>query len=730
MPVPEGPELWVNEEYFHLLFNEIAACTLVSADRCFMLFQMARYAQRKQGEFAEVGVYKGGTARLIAKVCPNKKVHLFDTFSGLPKGNPDIDIHEQGDFADISLESVQNFLRDCNNVVYHPGFFPDTAKEIIEKFSLVHIDVDLYQSVKDSLEIFYNKLVPGGVMVFDDYEWPAYPGVKKAVNEFLIGKPEVPIITAKYQCMLIKIENSISGHSFYQHNGSVPEEPRVSMAASTEDFVKNVYRDLLHREPDPEGFNFYLSELKSGRLNKAEMIKIFLNSEEYKNMQIMDKKEIGTTIHLNPIQKIKNTLNRLYQKHQYWQSSSLSGEIPETTANKPDIIDPKKLMEELTIEDLCRTAELYYKSISDPTPQMAKPFSSILEAPDMLCKLGLLISGLKLGKSMVVLDFGAGTCWLSRFLNQLKCSTICVDVSITALNLGKKLFDNFPIIGQPFQPPQFIHFNGHRLDIEDESVDRIICFDTFHHIPNQNEILREFYRVLKPGGIAGFSEPGSHHSQSPQSQYEMRNYHVLENDIILSETKNEAEAIGFSNLYVKLVSHPDLDLEYNDYEEIISHKSLPKKVQNHLFISLENSVVFFLTKGKFIPDSRSHLGLKHSIEMSTTNYQAKLNEPIYFKLIISNTGSSRWLHKNTKDLGVVMLGVHLYDENDKLINLDFFRDRFEQDINPGQIIEKTISLTFDKPGKYSLAFDLVSEGVCWFENVGSEPKSIRVIVEE
>jgi hypothetical protein len=116
--------------------------------------------------------------------------------------------------------------------------------------------------------------------------------------------------------------------------------------------------------------------------------------------------------------------------------------------------------------------------------------------------------------------------------------------------------------------------------------------------------------------------------------------------------------------------------------------------------------------------------------MSTTNYQGKLNEPIYFKLIISNTGSSRWLHKNTKDIGVVMLGVHLYDENDELINLDFFRDRFEQDINPGQKIEKTISLTFDKPGKYSLTFDLVSEGVCWFENVGSEPKSIRVIVEE
>jgi hypothetical protein len=305
-----------------------------------------------------------------------------------------------------------------------------------------------------------------------------------------------------------------------------------------------------------------------------------------------------------------------------------------------------------------------------------------------------------------------------------------VDVSITALQIGQNLFKNYPIVGEFIQPPQFIHFNGHQIEVEDESIDRIVCFDTFHHIPNQSEILREFFRVLKPGGIVGFSEPGPHHSQSPQSQYEMRNYHVLENDIILGEIKNEAEGIGFTDLYVKLVGHPDLDLEYNDYREIISHKSLPPKVQNHLFISLENSAVFFLTKGKFIQDSRNHLGLKHSIEIPTTNYQAELNESIHFELTISNTGSSKWLHKNTNDIGVVMLGVHLYSENHELINLDFFRDRFEQDMNPGQIIEKTISLTFDKPGKYFLAFDLVSEKVCWFENIGSEPKFIKVTVEK
>jgi len=200
-----------------------------------------------------------------------------------------------------------------------------------------------------------------------------------------------------------------------------------------------------------------------------------------------------------------------------------------------DKINPKQLIRTLSVEDFCRTADEYYRAIVDPTPQMAKPFSSFTDAPQLLCNLGLMISGLKLGKSMLVLDFGAGTCWLSRFLNQLQCATISVDASITALEIGQKLFHDFPIVGELLQPPKFIHFNGHRMEVEDESVDRIVCFDTFHHIPNQDEILREFYRVLKPGGIAGLSEPGMHHSKSPHTQFEMRHHRVLKNDIVLSE---------------------------------------------------------------------------------------------------------------------------------------------------------------------------------------------------
>jgi hypothetical protein len=143
---------------------------------------------------------------------------------------------------------------------------------------------------------------------------------------------------------------------------------------------------------------------------------------------------------------------------------------------------------------------------------------------------------------------------------------------------------------------------------------------------------------------------------------------------------------------------------------------------------MENSTIFFLTKGEYIPDSRSHLGLKHAIEIPITNCQAKLSEQVYFEVMISNRGSAKWLHKNIQDIGVVKLGIHLYDSNRKLINLDYFRSTFEREILPNQRITKTVSLSFTEKGVYYLAVDLVSEHICWFENAGSEPQYITVKV--
>lgn len=180
---------------FRQLMKEVRGRTLMDERRCFMLFQFALSASRLQGDVAEVGVYRGGTARLLARAVATarKTVRLFDTFAGMPSTDPQRDRHRTGDFGDAPLEEVRSYLADCPNVSFHPGLFPSTVVPFEEtSFCLSHIDVDIYSSVRDCCAFFYPRTVPGGLLVFDDYGFRSCPEAKQAVDEFFASRPERP----------------------------------------------------------------------------------------------------------------------------------------------------------------------------------------------------------------------------------------------------------------------------------------------------------------------------------------------------------------------------------------------------------------------------------------------------------------------------------------------------------------------------------------------------------
>lgn len=408
-----------------------------------------------------------------------------------------------------------------------------------------------------------------------------------------------------------------------------------------------------------------------------------------------------------------------------------------SNSKESNMIDPKRLAEETSIEHLSWTANNYFKSLSDPTPWMIKPFSSLLEAPELLQNVGLLLSGLHLGKTMTVLDFGAGSCWLSRILSQLQCQTISCDVSEAALEIGKTLFKRLPLMGDGVFEPRFLLFDGKHIDLPDATVDRIICNDAFHHVPNQRMVLAEFARILKPGGIAGFSEGGRHHSRKPQSQMEMKNYGVLENDIDLTEIFALGQAVGFCRVSCKMVNNMELTLEeYNTLLNSPGEGQLPdddtvvleNAALSNIRQAMAEKTIFFLYKGNFISDSRSHAGLLHSISIGGSEFTTSLGEPLPVEVDISNIGTAQWLTDNVYGVGVVNLGTHLYDKSGGLLALDFSRHPLGDTVLPNQNVRIRAALQFPSRGIFTVTFDLVSEGVCWFEILGSQPESIRVRV--
>lgn len=200
---------WVGHPDFVKVHEGIAPYTVVSPDRCYMLASLAQYAVHLKGDFAECGVYKGGTALLLCRILEDrgKTLRLFDSFQGLPKGNPERDqwFHE-GQYTN-AVESVIRLLSDFRDMIdIRRGWIPETFAGLDEcAYAFAHIDVDLYQSALDCCVYFYRRLVPGGVLVFDEYGFPAARGEKDAVDEFFADKPESPIPLVTGQAMVLKL---------------------------------------------------------------------------------------------------------------------------------------------------------------------------------------------------------------------------------------------------------------------------------------------------------------------------------------------------------------------------------------------------------------------------------------------------------------------------------------------------------------------------------------------
>jgi hypothetical protein len=146
------------------------------------------------GHVAELGVYKGNTATILASIARRlgTTAFLLDTYEGFSQEDLDgVDANKRMEFADTSLESVRSLVGD-NNVSFVKGYFPDSAAQLPEngKYCLVHIDCDLYAPMRSALHYFYDRLVPGGFMLMHDYSSLHWDGAEKAIDEFFADKPE------------------------------------------------------------------------------------------------------------------------------------------------------------------------------------------------------------------------------------------------------------------------------------------------------------------------------------------------------------------------------------------------------------------------------------------------------------------------------------------------------------------------------------------------------------
>lgn len=178
---------------------------LLRDNEAYQIFMAVKRTGKINGDIAEVGTYRGGSAKLICEAKGNKTLHLFDTFEGLPSlcHLDDSKQFHKGQFSAL-IEDVRNYLKKYQNVHFYKGLFPSTAEPVKNKrFSFVHLDLDLYEATITSIEFFYPRMNKGGIIISHDYI--SAPGVRKAFDDFFKDKLEPIIEMSGSQCLIVKL---------------------------------------------------------------------------------------------------------------------------------------------------------------------------------------------------------------------------------------------------------------------------------------------------------------------------------------------------------------------------------------------------------------------------------------------------------------------------------------------------------------------------------------------
>jgi ubiquinone/menaquinone biosynthesis C-methylase UbiE len=348
-------------------------------------------------------------------------------------------------------------------------------------------------------------------------------------------------------------------------------------------------------------------------------------------------------------------------------------------------------------------------------------FSVLLQAAD--CRIGDL-----------VLDYAAGSGWVTEWLYRLGFRVVSLDISSDLLRVGRERLGCDTRIEKIF-PAFFVAGDCERLPFPDNAFDGVICFNSLHHMPDYTVALREIHRVLKNGRKAAFSEPGTRHTVSPEAVREMELYGVLERDLDVREIAGLAENIGFSEMDLK----PFIYTEHLDYDrrkwEAFLRKEPPvidDYVGRLIDFLITVHTVFTLRKGGARElDSRIPEALSAHIKLQGVPERIQTGSLIAFRARVKNTGHSHWLARRTPYGGFVTFGMKVFNEQGAFVTDALGRTDLGKDVAPGLEIELEVGFRVElAPGNYRIECDMVDEGIAWFQEIGSKSVTVSLKILE
>lgn len=324
----------------------------------------------------------------------------------------------------------------------------------------------------------------------------------------------------------------------------------------------------------------------------------------------------------------------------------------------------------------------------------------------------------------LIMDFAAGTCWATELLGRLGVRTVSVDLSLEMMRRGRdRLAADTRLVFR--DDAEFVVARGQALPFASGAFDGILCLNALHHLPSYRVTLGEFHRVLKPGGRVVFSEPGSTHAVQALSQFRMREEGVLEKSVSLSLVRRLAIEAGFSRMkVVPLRSSAAYVFEYAGTPADASR--LHEMWDETLRLCPREHARFALTKGAEPPDdtllpAHQLVGrLNARILLEEVVAVAHAGHTFTDRIRATNAGGVTWKARGRRFGGQVTCGLKVCDTAGQILREDLGRTPLHHDVAPGEELDIEMTVTGVLPvGRYKLRYDMVVEGVTWFEFQGS-----------
>ena len=385
--------------------------------------------------------------------------------------------------------------------------------------------------------------------------------------------------------------------------------------------------------------------------------------------------------------------------------------------------------------------------------ERAKPFSppgsdTLGESAWMLHDFAAALLALQPAPQDRILDLGAGAGWCSDLLGRLNRSAVSVDISLDMLRAGRS---------RTGVTIRAVAGDMEQLPFRAATFQKAVCLSAAHHVPDVGRALHEISRVLTDEGVALFSEPGQGHAEAPVSSAAVRDFGVLEQDILVAPFIRQCQAAGFQHVTLRPLLHavPGFEVVLDEWQSWsrLAASTRPRRALAKIAFGVAE--VFGLGKrGPLFEEAmavRMVRTLRQVVEHHPIIVAAKTRPPVRtgrewdaaiqarrceradgdegfaMEVVATNRGWGTWRTRSASGIGHVSLGIQLLDAGGRVLGRDYHRVPLPHDVPPGHAVSLAFACPEPRePGDYRLKVDLVAEGVTWFETTGSSPAFVAL----